>query len=231
MFSGCTVLPHSKETKFRSSHQEASSSTGKNTEIAFVPYCDGSVSLQLFPVLWICLRSLGVICSGGSDEFSGRVTKNYFKAWSLTNSQPTFLFLTYFLTQWIMALLSKGCKPDNFQPHNSLKLSFTNIWGLDLIFLDLNLSLNQTLLTFLLYMRQTWITQVILVISLWEFIFLYAKRFNYSYAWSRSLCETRASFYMGLISRKLSGFLLMFSTGFTLLCLTSFSSIDHLPLC
>ena len=32
--------------------------------------------------------------------------------------------------QWIMALLSKGCKPDNFEPHNSLKLSFTNIWGL-----------------------------------------------------------------------------------------------------
>ena len=29
-----------------------------------------------------------------------------------------------------MALLSKGCKPDNFQLHNSLKLSFTNIQGL-----------------------------------------------------------------------------------------------------
>ena len=34
-----------------------------------------------------------------------------------------------FLTQTIMAMLSKGCKPDNFEPHNSLKLSFTNIWG------------------------------------------------------------------------------------------------------
>ena len=29
-----------------------------------------------------------------------------------------------------MAILSKGCKPDNFEPHNSLKLSFTNIRGL-----------------------------------------------------------------------------------------------------
>ena len=29
-----------------------------------------------------------------------------------------------------MAILSKRCKPDNFEPHNSLKLSFTNIWGL-----------------------------------------------------------------------------------------------------
>ena len=29
-----------------------------------------------------------------------------------------------------MTILSKGCKPDNFEPHNSLKLSFTNIQGL-----------------------------------------------------------------------------------------------------
>ena len=26
--------------------------------------------------------------------------------------------------------LSKACKPDNVEPSNSLKLSFTNIWGL-----------------------------------------------------------------------------------------------------
>ena len=35
-----------------------------------------------------------------------------------------------FLTQWIMAILSKGSKTDNFEPHNSLKLSFMNIWDL-----------------------------------------------------------------------------------------------------
>ena len=29
-----------------------------------------------------------------------------------------------------MAILSKGCKPDNFESHNSLKLSFTNTGGL-----------------------------------------------------------------------------------------------------
>ena len=29
-----------------------------------------------------------------------------------------------------MAMLSKGCKPDNFEPHNSLKHRFTNIQGL-----------------------------------------------------------------------------------------------------
>ena len=29
-----------------------------------------------------------------------------------------------------MAILSKGCKPYNFESHNSLKISFTNIWEL-----------------------------------------------------------------------------------------------------
>ena len=30
----------------------------------------------------------------------------------------------------MMAILSKGCKPDNFESHNSVDLSFTNIRGL-----------------------------------------------------------------------------------------------------
>ena len=35
-----------------------------------------------------------------------------------------------------MAILSKGCKPDNFEPHNSLQLSFTNIRSLRSNFVD-----------------------------------------------------------------------------------------------
>ena len=35
-----------------------------------------------------------------------------------------------------MAILSKACKPNNFESHNSLKLSFTNIWGLRSNFVD-----------------------------------------------------------------------------------------------
>ena len=35
-----------------------------------------------------------------------------------------------------MAILSKGRKPDNFESHNSLKLSFTNIRGLCSNFVD-----------------------------------------------------------------------------------------------
>ena len=56
-----------------------------------------------------------------------------------------------FLTQLIVAILSKGCKTDTFESHNLLKLSFTNTLGI---------RLNQTLLTFWLYVRQTWITQL-----------------------------------------------------------------------
>ena len=35
-----------------------------------------------------------------------------------------------------MAILSKACKPDNFESHNSLKLSFTNTRGLRSNFVD-----------------------------------------------------------------------------------------------
>ena len=35
-----------------------------------------------------------------------------------------------------MAILSKTCKPDNFESHNLLKLFFTNIWGFRLSFVD-----------------------------------------------------------------------------------------------
>ena len=35
-----------------------------------------------------------------------------------------------------MTILSKACKPDNFESHNSLKLSFMNIQGLLSNFLD-----------------------------------------------------------------------------------------------
>ena len=35
-----------------------------------------------------------------------------------------------------MAILSKACKPDNFESHNFLKLSFTNIRGLSSNFVD-----------------------------------------------------------------------------------------------
>ena len=35
-----------------------------------------------------------------------------------------------------MTILSKGCKPNNFEPHNSLKLSFTIIRGIHCNFVE-----------------------------------------------------------------------------------------------
>ena len=62
--------------------------------------------------------------------------KNYFKDWCLMNWQPVFLFSIYFLTQRIMIILTKECKPDNIESHNSRKLSFANIQGLCLNFTE-----------------------------------------------------------------------------------------------
>ena len=61
-----------------------------------------------------------------TDDFSVKVTKITSRI-GLT----AYLSIFYlFLTQWIKAILLKGCKPDNFELHNSLKLSFTIIQGL-----------------------------------------------------------------------------------------------------
>ena len=52
------------------------------------------------------------------------------------NSQPTFLFLTYFKLHELWPCCSKACKPNNFELHNSLKLSLTNIRDLRLNSVD-----------------------------------------------------------------------------------------------
>ena len=41
-----------------------------------------------------------------------------------------------FLTQWIMTILSKGCKPDSFESRNSLKINFMSIWDLGSNFVE-----------------------------------------------------------------------------------------------
>ena len=90
MFSGCIVLPDSKETELGSSDQEASPSAGKNNGIVLVPCCT-----------WKCVPTVissGVDISevpGGhvtTDEFSVRVKKITSRIGALMNSQLTFLF-------------------------------------------------------------------------------------------------------------------------------------------
>ena len=47
-----------------------------------------------------------------------------------------FSIFNLVLIQWIMAILSKGCKPDNFEPYTSLDHSFTDIAGLGSNFIE-----------------------------------------------------------------------------------------------
>ena len=106
--------------------------------------------------------------------------------------------------------ISKACKPDNFESHNSLKLNFTNIRGLRLNFGDCESFLE-------------WNSPDILALceinlddsidsgnfSVRRYLPLIRKDSN-THAWSCSLCERMTSFCRELISRKLCRFLLCF---------------------
>ena len=114
-----------------------------------------------------------------------------------------------------MAILSKGCKPDNFEPNNALKLNFTNIRGLRSNFVECEAFLESNSPDILTLCETTLDDSIDLANFLWGLSSLNPKRFYYSYAWSCSISERRNSFCTGLISRKPCGFLLMFSTSFT----------------
>ena len=122
-----------------------------------------------------------------------------------------------------MAILSKGCNPDNFEPYNSLKLYESSMPSFQ-FFVECELFLESNSPDFLALCETNLDDSNgsgnFSVTGLSSFK---PKRSCYSYAWSFSLCERRASFCTGFISRKVCRFLLMFSTSFT-----SFSSIDHL---
>ena len=80
----------------------------------------------------------------------------------MSHELTAYLSILPILTQLIVAI-SKGCKPDNFESHS---LALRIFEAFVRIFLIVNLSLNQTLLTFLPFVRQTWMIQLILAISL-----------------------------------------------------------------
>ena len=65
-----------------------------------------------------------------------------------------------------MAILSKACKPDSFESHDSLKLRFANIGGLRSNFVDCESFLESNSPDILLCVRQILMTQLILAISL-----------------------------------------------------------------
>ena len=116
-----------------------------------------------------------------------------------------------------MAILSKGQKTDKFESRNSLKISLTKILEVFVIIsLKENLSLNLSKLPWnscSMLDKCRWLNWV------WKFLAKEQSSFNpkeycYWHGWSCSLSEGRTSLYTGLISRKLCGFIFMFSSGF-----------------
>ena len=120
VFFGCTAPVNSKEIELGRSHQEAFPSAGKNAMVVLVPChawkCDLTANSDISEVpgchfLWQMSSPWGSLHLKIISRIGGV---------SWTHNLP-FCFWHI----WIMAILSKGCKPDN-----SLKLSFTIIWVL-----------------------------------------------------------------------------------------------------
>ena len=140
-----------------------------------------------------------------TDEFSVRVTKLLQRLVSHELTAYLHVF-NLFLAEWIMTMLWKGSKPHNFEPQNSLKLwifveceSFLESDSPDI------LALCETNLEWF-----NWFWQF-----LCDRLFSFSlKRFYYSYACSCSLCERRASFCTGRISRKILTVLLFWISFF-----------------
>ena len=117
VFFSCSVLPYSIETELISSNQEASPSAGRNTGIVSVPCC-----------AW---KRIPSTVSGGVDMLSSQWGSQKLLQRLVSHELTAYhSVFDLFSTQGIMAIFSKECKPDNPEPHNSLKLRFTNIWDL-----------------------------------------------------------------------------------------------------
>ena len=127
-----------------------------------------------------------------------------------------------------MAILSKGCKPDNFESHSSLKLSCTNSGGLPSNFVECESFLESNSPDILALCEADLNDSI--DSSNFSVTSFNPKGFCYPYVCSFSLCERRTSFCMGLLhgtSTKLCGFLLMFSTDFTSLSFLVHFNVHH----
>ena len=159
-----------------------------------------------------------------TDDFPVRDTKNTARIGASWTHRLHFCFWPMLAKNYYH--ISKGCKPDNFESLHSFKtwlykylrplLKFFWLWFFPWIKLSWD--------SCSLWDKSVWLNWF------WQFLwerlpFFNPKGFYYSYAWSHSLCQVRTSFCMGLISRKLCGFLLKFLTDFT-----SFSVLLLFPL-
>ena len=115
-----------------------------------------------------------------------------------------------------MAILSKACKADNFESPNSLKLSFTNILRLlfEFCWLWIFSWIKLSWYSCSVWDKLGWLNWF------WQFLYegLSSQIQKDSVTHMHGLAVyVKTAFCMGLISRKLYGFLLTFSNGLTTL--------------
>ena len=122
-FLGCTVWPDTKETKLGSSNQEASLSAIKNTGVILVPCHARKFVLT------------AISCGADIPKVpASHLLQHTNSQWGLQNStrsvsnELTAYLSDFYLYFWFnkTATLSKVCKSDSFESHNSLKLTFNN---------------------------------------------------------------------------------------------------------
>ena len=125
-----------------------------------------------------------------------------------------------------MTILSKVCKPDNFESHNTLKLSFTNIRGLRSNFVDCE-SFLESNSPDILTLCETNLGDSIDSgnFSVRGYLPLIRKDSSTHMHGLSVYVKEGLPFARDLISRKLCRFLLMFST-----CFTSLSVLLLFPL-
>ena len=114
-----------------------------------------------------------------------------------------------------MGILSKGSKPDNFESPNSVKLIFTNIWGLCSNCIECESFLKSNSRDILALCKTNLDESIDSSNFSVRGLLLLIWKDYYSYVWSCSLYEGRTFSLMGLISRMLCRFLLIFLTGYT----------------
>ena len=123
VFSDCTVLLNSKETRLGSRDQEVSPSTGKDTGEVLVPCWT-----------WKCVPT-AISSSVGISEFSGyhllqQVSSQWGSQELMSYELTVYLSVfSLFLTQLILVvILSKWHKPGNFESHKYSRPLFTFCW-------------------------------------------------------------------------------------------------------
>ena len=121
-----------------------------------------------------------------------------------------------------MAILSKACKPDSFESHNSLKLSFTNIRGLRSNFVDSESFLESNSLDSHALLIQT------CNLSVGGYLPLIRKNFITHIHGLAVYMKKGLSFARELSLQNSVDSYLCFEWLYFPQCLTSFSYIDHL---